>query len=148
MTPATATNAVAGRVTLNGEMNYEAIRQLKIDSTVTVVQSPGGTGAAAMALGRVSRLIIDGPCNSACAWAFIRNPHACFTARSSFGFHAAHDPGTRTRLPTATVYWLEQVKPAGLRSRLAPLKTSSKLVRLTAGDMRRYYGERFCSASN
>jgi hypothetical protein len=98
-----------------------------------------------MVLGRARGLVIDGPCNSACAWAFVQNENACFTARASFGFHAAHDPGTGRRLAAATGYWLGTVGPE-LRTRLAGLRTSSSVIRVSAKEMRRYYGERVCGA--
>jgi hypothetical protein len=96
-----------------------------------------------MALARVKGLVIDGPCNSACAWAFVRNTNACFTLRATFGFHAAHDPGTGRRITAATDYWLSTVGPA-LRARLSALRTSSAVIKLSAAEMLRYSAGRVC----
>ena len=128
-----------------GELNYETFQRAAAESVaIRIKQSPGGTGAAAMVLGRVHGLVIDGPCNSACAWAFVRNSSACFTPRASFGFHGAHDPGMGRRLPAATNYWLSSVE-GPLRARLSSLRTSSGVIRVSANQMMRYYGERACS---
>ncbi len=86
-------------VEFKGELNYEAFkRAADKGASIRITQSPGGTGAAAMMLGRTKGLVIDGRCQSACAWAFVQNEGACFTKRASFDFHAAHDPGTGRRL--------------------------------------------------
>ncbi len=146
-----ATSNAAGvrRVSYSGELNYAAFRKAAArNEGVTIRYSPGGTGASAMALARVRNVVIDGVCNSACAWSFVRNGNACFTPRASFGFHAAHDPGTGRRMNAATTYWLQSVRP-NLQGRLTPLLRSSSLIRLSADDMRRYYGDRACRpASN
>jgi hypothetical protein len=134
-------------VEFQGELNYEAFKRASDKGVaIRITQSPGGTGAAAMVLGRAKGLVIDGPCNSACAWAFVQNESACFTQRASFGFHAAHDPGTGRRLTAATDYWLGTVGPA-LRSRLAGLRASSSVIRVGAKEMSRYYGGRLCGAN-
>lgn len=92
---------------LKGELDYERILE---SDRVTIVQSPGGTGASAMALAR-RPVRVDGPCRSACAWSFTINPQACFTERASFFFHAPVDPGTGEPMPGALSYWLS-VAPA------------------------------------
>jgi hypothetical protein len=138
---------VADKLELRGELNYEALQSAAARGAgVRIKQSPGGTGAAAMMLGRIEGLVIDGRCDSACAWAFVRNPTACFTRRASFGFHGAHDPGTGRRMPVATKYWLGTVR-APLRARLDGLRTSSRVIRLGFTEMRRYYADRVCGAS-
>ncbi|MET0408229.1 MAG: hypothetical protein ABW006_07655 [Hyphomicrobium sp.] len=138
--------AASRNIEFSGQLDYATFRQAaRDDETITIRESPGGTGAAAMALARVSKVVIDGQCNSACAWSFVRNDNACFTSRASFGFHAAHDPGTGQRLNAATSYWLSSVRPS-LRERLGTLLSSSGLIRVSASDMRRYYGDRACGA--
>lgn len=142
------TPAIAKSRTNNytGELNYATFRKAAArNESVTIRYSPGGTGASAMALARVRNVVIDGTCNSACAWSFVKNANACFTPRASFGFHAAHDPGTGRRMNAATSYWLQSVRPS-LRGRLQPLLSSSSVIRVTAADMRRHYGERSCDA--
>jgi hypothetical protein len=136
--------AFGASVEFKGELNYDAFRRAadKGDA-IRITQSPGGTGAAAMVLGRAKGLVIDGRCQSACAWAFVQNQNACFTKRASFDFHAAHDPGTGRRLTAATDYWLSTVGPA-LRARLSGLRTSSNLIRVSAREMAGYYGSRQC----
>lgn len=139
--------AAGERIDFNGELNYDAFKRASAKgSTIRITQSPGGTGAAAMVLGRAKGLVIDGRCQSACAWAFVQNANACFTQRASFDFHAAHDPGTGRRLTAATDYWLSTVGPE-LRARLAGLRSSSNLIRVSAKEMARYYGGRVCGAS-
>lgn len=129
-----------------GELDYAAFRRaVDQGASVRIEASPGGTGASAMMLAKTPRLIIDGPCNSACAWAFVRHAHACFTPRATFGFHAAHDPGTGRRLGEATEYWLDLTRPS-LRSRLSSLKRSSAIVRITAQSMKKYYPDRVCGS--
>jgi hypothetical protein len=110
---------------------------------IRVVSSPGGTGAAAMVLALVHPLIIDGVCNSSCAWAFVTNQRACFTPRAVFGFHTSHDPGTGQRMPSATSYWLDHVRP-GLAARLSGLQSSSTVIRISAAEMGQTYGDRAC----
>ena len=107
-----------------------------------ITYSPGGTGAAALALAR-AKVVIDGQCNSACAWSFVKNENACFTSRASFGFHAAHDPGSGRRMNAATTYWLSTVR-GSLRGRLTPLLETSSLITLSAQQMRAHYGDRVC----
>ena len=132
-------------VEFKGELNYEAFkRAADKGASIRITQSPGGTGAAAMMLGRTKGLVIDGRCQSACAWAFVQNEGACFTKRASFDFHAAHDPGTGRRLQAATDYWLSTVGPE-LRARLSGLRSSSSLIRVSAKEMARYYGARQCA---
>jgi hypothetical protein len=138
--------ATAQEIEIRGQLDYAALRQAEDRrQTVRVKYSPGGTGSSALALSRVSDLIIDGRCNSACAWAFVRNENACFTKQASFGFHASHDPGTGRRLNVATRYWLDFARPS-LRARLANLLKNSRLIVLSAHGMRRYYGDRACDA--
>ncbi|MGQ0456076.1 MAG: hypothetical protein ACT4OU_03320 [Hyphomicrobium sp.] len=138
--------ALAASLSIKGELNYDAIATSPAGRIVRVHFSPGGSGASAMALGRVHRLVIDGSCNSACAWAFIQNPKACFTSKASFGFHAAHDPGTGRRMPEATKYWLAKVRPS-LRQRLSRLRNTSSLIRVSAAEMRKFYGDQVCETS-
>ena len=130
-------------IVVSGELSLEmAQRARQSGGVIRVTGSPGGSGAAAVELAR-SRVIIDGPCNSACAWSFISNQQACFTQRASFGFHAAHDPGTHRRMDAATDYWLAQTR-VSLRGQLGGLKTSSRLIIFTAGHMAQHYGDRAC----
>jgi hypothetical protein len=132
-------------MTYAGRLSYEKLGAAAArGETVTIRYSPGGTGAAAMALARAN-VVVDGTCNSACAWSFVRNDKACFTPRASFGFHAAHDPGTGQRLDAATGYWLALVRPS-LRSRLGGLLSSSKLIRISAAELRKHYPDRVCGA--
>jgi hypothetical protein len=141
-----ASSGVAEGLDFRGELNYSTFESAAAKNKgVRIKRSPGGTGAAAMMLGRVKKLVIDGRCDSACAWAFARNPNACFTGRASFGFHGAHDPGTGRRMPVATKYWLGTVR-APLRGRLQGLMTSSRVIRLSSAQMRRYYADRVCGA--
>jgi hypothetical protein len=138
--------AFGASVEFKGELNYDAFKRASDKGVgIRITQSPGGTGAAAMVLGRARGLVIDGRCQSACAWAFVQNQSACFTKRASFDFHAAHDPGTGRRLTAATDYWLSTVGPE-LRARLSGLRTSSSLIRVSAREMARYYGGRQCGA--
>lgn len=130
----------------NGQLDYDAFQKAAREKrTVRITYSPGGTGAAAMALAKVKDVVIDGRCNSACAWSFVSNANACYTSRASFGFHAAHDPGTGRRLNAATEFWLAKVRPS-LRGRLDGLLSSSNLINVSSREMSRYYGDRLCGA--
>jgi hypothetical protein len=145
ITPAVP-GAFGASVEFQGELNYDTFKRASDKGVgIRITQSPGGTGAAAMVLGRAKGLVIDGRCQSACAWAFVQNQSACFTKRASFDFHAAHDPGTGRRLTAATDYWLSTVGPE-LRARLSGLRTSSNLIRVSAREMAGYYGSRQCGA--
>ncbi len=132
---------------LRGEL-ITAMILLDVDAKrgIRVISSPGGTGAAATALALVHPLIIDGVCNSSCAWAFVINERACFTRRAVFGFHAAHDPGTGKRMPYATTYWLDQVRP-GLLPQLERLRISSAVIKIDATKMLLAYADRACPAN-
>jgi hypothetical protein len=134
-------------VQITGELSLADVqRAVKTNGVIRVSGSPGGVGAAAMELARAPNVVIDGTCNSACAWAFITNERACFTHKASFGFHGAHDPGTGGQMTAATDYWLNQVR-GSLRGRLEPLRRSSKLITLNAAQMMQYYGDRACGPS-
>ena len=145
--PAMSHPARPGReAVIRGELTIEAVRRARgQDGVIRVASSPGGSGAAAMELAR-GRVVIDGPCNSACAWSFISNERACFTRNASFGFHGAHDPGTSRRMPAATDYWLSQVR-GPLRGELMPLRSSSTLITVSSGQMMQYYGDRACGTA-
>lgn len=145
--PLWAGHAWAGcdeQTVLKGEL-ITAMILLDVDAKrgIRVVSSPGGTGAAAMALALVHPLIIDGVCNSSCAWAFVANEAACFTPRALFGFHAAHDPGTGKRMTIATAYWLDRVRPA-LATRLSLLQSSSTVIKISAVERAQIYPDRVC----
>jgi hypothetical protein len=116
------------------------------DREIRITYSPGGSGAAAMALAGAKAVVIDGECASACAWAFVIAEHACFTDKAVFKFHAAHDPGTGRRIPTVTDYWLGNVT-ASLRGHLEGLRTSSKLITVTANAMKHHYADRACGGA-
>jgi hypothetical protein len=142
-----APGAFGGSIEFKGMLNYDTFKRAQAQGVgIRITQSPGGTGAAAMVLGRANGLVIDGKCQSACAWAFVQNKNACFTSRAIFDFHAAHDPGTGRRIQVATDYWLSTVGPE-LRVRLAGLRSSSNLIRVSAKEMTRYYPSRACGAS-
>jgi hypothetical protein len=138
-----------GRETVvSGEIDLASMKRARgQNSVIRITQSPGGSGAGAMELARASGVVVDGTCNSACAWAFVTNPRACFTANASFGFHAAHDPGTGRHMGAATDYWLGQVNGA-LRSRLDGLRSTSKLITVNANEMARYYRDRACAGNS
>ena len=69
ITPAVP-GALGASVEFKGELNYDAFKRASDKGVgIRITQSPGGTGAAAMVLGRAKGLVIDGVCNSACAWA-------------------------------------------------------------------------------
>jgi len=142
----TPAHAASKTTNFSGELDSATFRKAAArNETVVIRQSPGGTGASALALARVRSVVIDGVCNSACAWSFVRNGGACFTSRASFGFHAAHDPGTGRRMNAATGYWLQSTR-SSLRGRLQPLLKSSSLIQVSAAEMRRHYGDRSCDA--
>jgi hypothetical protein len=133
---------------ISGELSLASVqRAMRTNGAIRVSGSPGGVGAAAKELARAPHLVIDGTCNSACAWAFVTNERACFTHRASFGFHGAHDPGTGGQMTAATDYWLNQVR-GSLRGRLEPLRHSSHLITLNAAQMMQHYGDRACGPSN
>ena len=133
-------------VVFSGELDSHAFEVAALaHREVRIAYSPGGSGAAALALAQVEDVVIDGECRSACAWAFIASANVCFTSRASFAFHAAHDPGTGRRIPVATGYWLAQVRPS-LQPRLEGLKSSSKLIEVGAKEMSKHYADRTCDA--
>jgi hypothetical protein len=134
-------------IEFNGELDYATFERAAAQGRgVRVKSSPGGTGAAATALAKVDDVIIDGDCDSACAWAFIESKTACFTDDASFGFHAAYDPASNRMLPGATSYWLAKGR-ANLRARIEAIKSPDSIVRIEAAEMKRYYPERACSAT-
>jgi hypothetical protein len=138
------TQATGREATFRGELNYETLSKHAAEGrAVRVTYSPGGAGAAGMQLAKVRRLVIDGPCHSACAWAFVQNENACFTRRAVFGFHGAADPGTGRPMPAATQYWLSHTRPS-LRARIDGVTRSLALVYVTSAEMARHYPERAC----
>ncbi len=121
--------SLAETTSFDGQLDYSAFkRSAERRETVRITYSPGGTGAAALALAR-NKVIVDGQCNSACAWSFVKNENACFTSRAVFGFHAAHDPGTGRRMNAATSYWLSTVRPSlrAAASRLCCRRAASSI---------------------
>ena len=142
--PALPNVPTGGTVTVSGELKTSVFQDaLAHDRRIIVKSSPGGSGASALALARVKSVVIDGPCLSACAWAFVLSEHACFTRRAAFGFHASHDPGTGRRMPEVTRYWLALARPL-LRPEIANIETSSKVVPVGLAMMRKHYGDREC----
>ena len=142
--PALPAVPVGGTVTVSGELKTSVFDDaLAHDRRIIVMSSPGGTGASALALSRVKSVVIDGPCLSACAWAFVLSEHACFTRRAAFGFHASHDPGTGRRMLKVTRYWLALARPS-LRPEIANIETSSKVIPVGLAMMRKHYGDREC----
>ena len=140
-----AVHSKRGPNVMSGELNLDKVQRARRDGgVIRLTSSPGGTGAAAMELAR-ARVVVDGPCNSACAWSFVANERACFTRNASFGFHAAHDPGTGRRMAAATDHWMGQVR-SSLRGKLSGLYSSSNLITLSAGQMAQYYGDRACGS--
>jgi hypothetical protein len=109
---------------------------------VRIKSTPGGSGASAVALARHS-VIIDGPCNSACAWSFVSNERACFTTRASFGFHIASDPGTGRPMPAVTNMWLDQTR-GELAEALRVKFKSSSYVQMSGRQVAVHYPERAC----
>jgi hypothetical protein len=78
-------------------------------ATVRVTNDPGGEISSYVAKFREmradgERLVIDGPCLSACTLftAFIPRDHVCVTRRAVLGFHAASyfDDTSRSLVPT------------------------------------------------
>ena len=146
--PALPLVPAGGTVTVRGELKTSVFDDaVAHDREVIIKSSLGGSGAAAFALSRVRAVVIDGPCQSACAWAFVASQHACFTQRAAFGFHASHDPGTGQRMPDATRYWLALTRPS-FRHEIEKIERSSKVVQVGLGAMKRYYGDRECSVRN
>ena len=134
-----------GTVTVSGELKTSVFQDaLAHDRWIIVKSSPGGSGASALALSRVKSVVIDGPCVSACAWAFVLSEHACFTRRAAFGFHAAHDPGTGRPMREVTRYWLAITRP-GLRPAIQKIETSRRVVPVGLSMMRQSYGDRECA---
>lgn len=140
-----ASAAAAGQEReFSGVLNYDQLsKHAARGEAVRVRYSPGGTGAAAMQMATIKKLVIDGPCHSACAWAFIQNNNACFTRRAVFGFHGAADPGTGRPMLAATNYWLSHVR-ASLRERISGVTESLRLVYVSASELARHYPERVC----
>jgi hypothetical protein len=93
----------------------------------------GGTGTEALDLSR-NPMIVDGPCLSACSWAFAANPKACYTPKARFYFHRHQDPGTGALLPEATAWWLTKV-PSWVRPEM----------KLTSKQMERYEPRKKCN---
>jgi hypothetical protein len=128
----------------SGELSMHAFQTaVAQDREIRITYSQGGSGAAAMALAGAKAVVIDGECVSACAWAFVIAEHACFTDKAVFKFHAAHDPGTGRRILTVTDYWLGMVTTS-LRGHLDGLRSSSKLITVTADAMKHHYADRAC----
>lgn len=131
----------------SGELSAQAFQTaIALGREIRITYSPGGSGAAAMALAGAKAVVIDGECASACAWAFIIAEHACFTDKAVFKFHAAHDPGTGRRMLAVTDYWLSTVTTS-LRGYLEGLRTSSKLVTVTANSMKAHYADKACDGT-
>ena len=142
--PALPHAPTGGTVTVSGELKTSVFEDaLAHDRWIIVKYSPGGSGASALALSRVKSVVIDGPCKSACAWAFLLSEHACFTRRAAFGFHASHDPGTGNPMPEVTRYWLAITRP-GLRPAIQKIETSSRVIPVALSMMRQHYGDREC----
>lgn len=92
-----------------------------------------------------SRIVIDGPCRSACT-VYLANPGTCATPRASFGFHAAFvgqdlgrgkfvyvapDPVDTAALfsmyPPGVKAWIQKMRPHGLGADVIVLKGQAML---------------------
>lgn len=56
-------------------------------------------------------MIVDGPCYSGCAIAFLINGNACFTKRARFALHMPYSDITGQRFPYAAQFWVEKFQP-------------------------------------
>lgn len=70
-----------------------------------ITYHPGGAGTEALRLMRAPAVIVDGVCNSACAWGWAANPRGCYTPRARLYFHTPADPGTGKQNPVAVAWW-------------------------------------------
>src|SRR5215469_9070299 len=71
--------------------------QMPARADVRILASPGGTVSEFLSVFEVlrasgERIVIDGPCLSACTLVLVAVPanRICVTRRAVFGFHAAH----------------------------------------------------------
>src|SRR5215471_5070436 len=76
---------------------------------VRIVSSPGGQVGAFLDLFEAvrdsgERVVIDGPCLSACTLvlSIVPRDRICVTRRAAFGFHAAREVGRKGRLKPAS----------------------------------------------
>ena len=134
--PAGAQEPFSGFMTIDGAKRAA-------QTGLIIRRSNGGQIGAAYELRRARMLIIDGPCYSACAWAFVENRRACFTPRASFAFHAVSG-GTRGHNTFQTTWLVHGLRPS-LRSRVAHALKSGGLAHFSARQMRLHYPDRDCS---
>ena len=117
-------------------------------TTIHVHNHPGGYVLPTIArLGYYPRVVIDGRCDSACAWAFVMNRNACFTMRATFGFHRASyaKSGEPAREYTLALW---HNLPASLRPVAADVLRSDELVRVGAWEMWHHYPGRVCDETD
>lgn len=134
--PARAQESFTGFMTIDGAKRAA-------HTGLIIRRSNGGQIGAAYELRRARVLIIDGPCYSACAWAFVENKRACFTPRASFAFHAVSG-STRGQNTFQTTWLVHGLRPS-LRSRVAHVLKSGGLAHFSARQMRLHYPDRDCS---
>lgn len=128
---------------LDGNLTYGgALAAARTGHPIVIRNSSGGSMAGAHALVG-HRVIVDGPCFSACAWSFAANPKACFTPNASLGFHTLTDARGVPML-AATRGQLAHL-PGGLQKRVGAVASGQvHAVWIDASTIRAYYPHRAC----
>lgn len=88
------------------------------------------------------RVVIDGPCYSACAWMFTSHRNVCWTERAQFAFHRPSKPDGSTDYFTGT--WMAAFVRPGLKRYAQSSLGTSDLVHVPASAVRSAYGDRRC----
>jgi hypothetical protein len=88
------------------------------------------------------RVVIDGPCYSACAWMFTSQPNVCFTDRAQLAFHRLTKPDGSTDYFTGS--WMAAHVRSGLKQYAQSSLGTPNLAYVPISALRSAYSDRRC----
>jgi hypothetical protein len=88
-----------------------------------------------------SRVVINGPCYSACAWMFTAKRNVCWTQNATFAFHVLKHNGSHNFVGTG---WLAADVRKGLQRYAFETASTSALVHVPQAAVQSTYPDRRC----
>lgn len=153
----------ANTITFNDtEIQYDQVKRVPSGTTIHIENTPGGGQRALWKL-RNYKVVISGECVSACVWLLLTSRRACYTETATFYAHSWHKEmmvsytlhiqsinfaiSAKTKLwrrdVDLTKLYLFRVREP-LRTRLATLVTTSRLIAIPMELMSQVYPDKLC----